>query len=233
MTDFKRPSTPADEEATLEEGRTLFFGRQYRAAFSHYHSALLSRAIRWFRDEGVLFQRPPADHTPTELIFGLAFAAKAEVTERGEDASTKLETAASLFAAIAELRMALEQPAPHTTEGMHELLAELTIRSAMVGQADMLMTVIEQGLLDKVAQFDVDRARRRAGAEVVNARKANARQTALNEAVRIAGRNQTLSNEELARKVIEATQLSTTIRTATEWVRQWRKEGFLPPIRAT
>jgi hypothetical protein len=233
MSNQERPSTKPEEEASNERGREAFFSGKYREAFSHLHSSLLTRAIRWFREEGVQFQRPPDELTPTSLIIGLSFAAHAELRERGETVSTRLEAAAALFASIAELRIALEQPAPESAEGMHEMLAELVIRSAMVGQVDMLMTAIELGWLDKLAEFELDRERRRAGAAVVNARRASARQTALNEAIRITSRNATLSNEEVARKVLDATGLKTTIRTVTEWVRIWRKEGYLPAITPT
>jgi hypothetical protein len=233
MSDQEHPSTKPEEDAASERGRESFFSGRYRAAFSHLHSAMLTRAIRWFREEGVQFQRPPGEVTPTALIIGLASAAHAELAERGDDGSDRLQTAAALFAAIAELRIALEQPAPKTDEGMHEMLAELVIRSAMVGQVDMLMRTTELGWLDKLAAYEEDRARRRAGADVVNARKADAKQQALNEAVRIAGRNPTLSNEDLARKIIDAAGLQITIRTATDWVREWRREEYLPPIKPT
>ncbi|MBJ7409986.1 MAG: hypothetical protein JHD15_06405 [Phenylobacterium sp.] len=233
MADQNETAGKVAEDATTEKGRDAFFAGRYREAFSHLHSALLNKAIRWFREEGVAFQRPSGGATPTDLIIALSFAAHAELRERGEDASVKLQVAASLFASIAELRIALEQPSPQTGEGMHEQLAELTIRSAMLGQVDMLMTAIELGWFDKLAAYEMDRERRRSGAARTNAKKEDARQQALNEATRIAGKNQTLSNEELARRILDATKLPTTVRTATEWVRAWRKEGFLPPIKAT
>ena len=221
------------EDAAQERARKAFFAGQYSAAFAAAHAALLSKAIRWFREEGTVFQRPPNEYTPTELIVGLAFAAHAELHERGDDASPKLEAAATLFAAIAELRSALEVPTGDDPDATHEKLAEIVLRSAMVGQAEMIMTAIELGWLDKLAEYEMDRERRRAGAALANAKKADARQQALNQAVRIAGRNPTLSNEDLARKAVDAAGLKTTIRTATEWVRGWRKGGYLPPITAT
>ena len=137
------------------------------------------------------------------------------------------------LATVAELRMALEGPNPETNDGMHEKLAELTIRSAMLGQVDMLMTGIELGWFDKLAEYEVDRETRRRGAAITKAKKEDARQKALNEAIRIASKNQTLSNEELARRALDATGLPTTIRTATDWVRIWRKDELLPPIKPT
>lgn len=140
-----------------------------------------------FGKRGPCFQRPPGEVTPTSLIIGLSFAAHAELRERGDDASIKLQVAASLFATIAELRMALEDQSPETEDGMHEKLAELTIRSAMLGQVDMLMTAIELGWFDKLAEFEMERETRRRGAAATNAKKVDVRQRALNEAVRIAG----------------------------------------------
>ncbi len=233
MADQDTHADKGAEDATREIGQEAFLAGRYRDAFSHLHSGMLTKAIRWFREEGAVFQRPPGDTTPTSLILGLSFAAHAELRERGDEASTKLQVAASLFASVAELRMALEGPIPDTNDGIHEKLAELTIRSAMLGQVDMLMTAIELGWLDKLAEYEVDRDRRRLGAATTNRKKDDARQQALNEAIRISATNQTLSNEELAGRVLKATNLKTTIRTATDWVRVWRKEGFLPPIKAT
>ena len=219
------------EDKVKEIGREAFLAKRFREGFAHFHSSLLTKAIRWFREEGAMFQRPPGETTPTALIVGLAFAAQAEVEERGEGAPLKLQIGASLFAAIAELRIALEAPSPETNDDMHEKLAELTIRSVMLGQVEMLMTAVELGWFEKMADHDIERERRREGAKTTNAKKEDARQRALNEAIRIAGKNQTLDNEDLARRVLNATGLPTKIRTATEWVRVWRKEGFLPPIK--
>lgn len=234
MSGDDRPSAKADEDAAADRAREAFFAGHYREAFSQRHSVLLTKAIRWFREEGVAFQRPPERITPTALIVGLAFAAHAELGERGAAASDKLHFAASLFGAIAELRIALEEPTPLDDEdAMHEKLAELVLRSSMVGQAEMLMNGAELGWFDKLAEFEDDRESRRKGAAATKAKKEDARQRALNEAVRIAGKNQTLSNEELARRMLDAAGLPTTIRTATDWVRRWRNDGFLPPIKAT
>lgn len=230
----QEPAGKAEEDKADERAREAFFAKRYRDAFSQRHSVLLTKAIRWFREEGVAFRRPPEDATPTELIVGLAFAAGAEVQERGEAASDKLQFAASLFATIAELRMSLDEPTPaDDVDAMHEKLAELVLRSAMVGQVEMLMTGVELGWFDRLAEFEQDRDRRRAGAARVNEQKAGVRQQVLNEAIRVAGRNPTLSNEELARRSVEAAGVKTTIRTATEWVRGWRKLDYLPPIRPT
>lgn len=226
-------STRAEEAAALDRGRVAFEAGRYRDAFSQLHSSLLTRALRWFREEGVQFQRPPEEIAPTELILGLAYAAQSEVAERGDAAGRKLEAAALTVAAIAELRIALERRSPETADEMHEFLAELTIRSGMLGQLQVLMDAEENGWFDKLEEYDADRSRRRAGAEVVNARRADAKQRGLNEAVRITGRNPTLSNEEIARKLIDAAGLSTTVRTATDWVREWRRQGYLPQTPQT
>jgi hypothetical protein len=102
----------ADEQAASERGRGAFAAARYLEAFAHLHSALLKRAIRWFREEGVSLHKPVGAVTPTALIVGLTFAAHAEVRERGEECPPKLDTAAALFASIAELRMALAAPSP-------------------------------------------------------------------------------------------------------------------------
>lgn len=229
MTDDASELGKAEEDARREQGKEAFFSGRYREAYSHSHSALLSKAIRWFREEGVAFHRPPAEFTPTELIVGLGLAAHKEIAARGENASHKLQVAASLFAVIAELRMALDEPTPpDDVDAMHEKLAELVIRAAQVGQVEMMMVGTEIGWFDKLNELEKDREGRRMGAVVVNARKASAREQALGEAISIVGGNPTLTNEDVAKFVLKRTTLPTTIRTATDWVRLWRKEGFLP-----
>lgn len=234
MVDPGDNSAKAEEDAADEAARAAFFAGRYTEAFAQRHSVLLTKAIRWFREEGIAFQRPPEPATPTELIVGLAFAAHAEIKERGLDAtSDKMQFAASLFATIAELRMALDEPTPlNDADSLREKLAELVLRSAMVGQVEMLMVGSELGWFDKLAEFEADRERRRAGAAVANEKRANVRQSVLNEAILIAARNPTLSNEDLAAKAVKAAGVATTIRTATEWVRNWRRQDYLPPIKS-
>jgi hypothetical protein len=236
MGPFERatPKTPEElrEEEMRERGRAAFHEGDYVEAFNLFQSSALETALRWFREEDVRFHRPEGEFTATELLIGLAIAANKEMAERGEDAPNKLSAGTWLFNAVAELRVALDEDVDATPEAVGKKLAEMTTRGVMLGQIDMIMTAINLGWLDKLAEFEVGRERRRRGAAKVNAKKATAKEQALGAALRTTSRNPTLSNEEVARKMVEAAGLSTTIRTATDWVRAWRKQGHLPPIKA-
>jgi hypothetical protein len=59
VSDDTTPPNKAEEDANDELGREAFFAGRYREAFAHRHSAMLSKAVRWFREEGVIFQRQP------------------------------------------------------------------------------------------------------------------------------------------------------------------------------
>ena len=226
------PQTEGERaEADMRErGRQAFDSGNYPEAFNLFQSSLLDTALRWFREEGLTFQRPPDRKlSAAELLVGLAIASQREVASRGEGASHKLITAADIFAAVAEMRMVMEKPVDQTVEGSASLMAELMCRGVMLGQLDGIMNAINLGWLDKLAEHEATRNRRRAGAEKVNAQKASVKESALAEAIRITGRNPMLSAEDLAVKVKEAANLVTTIRTITDWVREWRRLGFIAP----
>lgn len=218
------------EDAMRERGREAFNSGNYPEAFNLFQSSLLDAAIRWFREEGITFQRPAEKKlTATELLVGLAMASQREVKSRGDDITPKLTTAADTFSAVAELRIAIDKPEPEDAEASAMVMSELMCRCVMLGQIDMVMNAINLGWLDKLAEYEMARDRRRAGAEVVNAKKATVKENALAEAMRITGRNPTLSAEDLAVKVKEAANLATTIRTVSDWVREWRRQGFIAP----
>ena len=219
----------AYEQALRDRGKDAFHDGKAKEAYGDFTASVLSEAIRWFREEGVTFTKPPGAITPSELVAGLAVAANAELRERGDDASNRLSAATWLFSAVAELRSALDEETPTTADGISERVAELILRGVTLGQIDMIMRAIDLGWLDKLAEHEVDRARRSAGATVTNVKKATIKEEAMGEALRIAGKNQTLSNEEIAVKVRESLRIATTVKTLTGWVRAWRQQGFMPP----
>jgi hypothetical protein len=122
------------------------------------------------------------------------------------------------------------EPAP---EALADKMADLIMRGVLLGQIEAIMNVTNLGWLDKLAEFDLDRERRRAGAKSTNAKSQTAKENALGEALRIAGKNPTLSHEELALKVRESLGLATTVRTLSGWVKGWRRQGFIAPIKET
>lgn len=222
-----------EEQRLRDQGRIAFHEGRFADAFSLLHASLLSQALRWFREEGVTFTRPPGSITPTDLLVGLAIAANGELEARGDAASDRFSSAAWLFQAVAELRLGLDEHVPLKTEAVSHKIAELTLRGFMLGQIDMIMNAIRLGWLDKLAEHEIDRARRSAGAAATNAKKATLQQEALGSAIRIVSTNPTLSHEEVAVKVRESLGLSTTVKTLTGWVRDWRRKGFLPDRKRT
>lgn len=85
------------------------------------------------------------------------------------------------------------------------------------------------GHFDLIAELEMDRARRSAGAQATTAKRRSAREKALDVAIAITARNPTLTNEELALKLRTQADLETTVKTIGEWVRVWRREESLPP----
>jgi hypothetical protein len=217
----------AREMRLRDESADAFGAGRFDESFNRMQQAGLDQAIRWFREEGVVFTKQHPTVTPLELIVGLASASHAELTERGEAASHKLSVAAGFLWALADLRLAIEGKHDGTRESAGSKAAEITMKSVVLGEMMGLANAVHLGWLDKMTDYEMDRERRRLGAMKSNAAKATAKQSALNEAVRIAAKNATLSNEALAIKLNESVAPNTTVKTLTLWVREWRRRGFL------
>lgn len=214
-------------------GRVAFHEGRYEDAFSNMVASVLNLALEWFREEGVSFSRPLEGHTPTELVIGLAMASQAELEERGDDASNKLAAATWMFSAVAEVRLALDEATLPTHAATSRKVAEVFARGVLLGQIDMIMTAIRLGWLDKLADHEIARRRRADGAAITNAKKATVKEKALSAALRIVSVNPRLSHEDVAVKVRAREALATTVKTLTDWVRHWRREGVLPARQMT
>jgi hypothetical protein len=239
------------ENAADDEARALFHSGDFANAMGRRHWVGLNKALRWFREEGVEFQRPSDDLPAFELIMALAFASQSLVDDLGERASEKLQFATAFIVALAELRQAVRGWPPLASDPtMPAKVSEVILKAAMVGQAETLMISLErgwfadvasatsalqevEGLRAKATDLDRDRERRRAGAEKTNSRRARAKQRVLNEATRIASINPTLSNEDLGIKSTDAAGLKVTNRTASDWVAAWRRDGILAVRKQT
>jgi hypothetical protein len=223
----------AEETKLTEEAREAFQQSRFKDAFAIWHAGLLNKALRFCRDEGIYFERAAKNPSPTELVVGLALAANSELRERDVESPFKLAAATWMFSAVADLRMALDEPVEAETDAFAEKLAQLTLISSMVGQVDMIMHAVDQGWLDKAAAYEVMLEQRRAGAAKANAKKATVKEKALGSAIQVASKNTRLSHEELAVHVRKSLGLNTTIATMTKWVREWRRKGYLPPINTS
>lgn len=202
---------------------------QLAEACNLLRQAILLDALRWFRDEGVEFVQPDREHTTHELVVGLALAGRSVVLERGEAASFKLHVAANALESIAALTQILEAPIPDTVEGVTETLLSFFFVGVDTGRNEALTVLGDTGVIEAYERFNAQRERRRLGAEIVNGRKASAKEEALGEALRITTSNRSLSNEDLAELVRNNLNMVTTIRTLTDWVREWRRAGTVPP----
>lgn len=220
------------EEALRDRAVRAYVDGNFEDAFAAFHACVLSCALRWFREEGIRFGRPRDGVTPTELMVGLAVAATRELREQGDAASDKLSAATWLFCAAADLRTALEVSVSDDVDAVARKIAEVTMRGMVLGQMDAIMTAVRLGWLDALTAHEIDRARRRSGAEATNRRKATRREDALGVALQLSGKNPTLSHEDIAVKVRESLGLPTTIKTLTSWVREWRRQGFIPVRKA-
>jgi hypothetical protein len=231
----KRGESPKFDEANppwsglRAESQAAHRDGQIFEACNLLRRAVLLDALRWFKDEGVEFVQPDREHTTHELIIGLALAGRGVVEEKGEAASYKLHVAANALEAMAALSQILEAPVPDTVEGVTQTLLSFFFVGVDTGRNEALTVLGDVGVIEAYERFNTQRERRRLGAEIVNGRKASVKEKALGEALRITTSNRTLSNEDLAELVRKNLDIVTTIRTLTDWVRDWRRAGTVPP----
>lgn len=192
--------------------------------------AIIVQALTWFADEGVRFRVPDGEPS-LDLILGLAGAARRVVDERGESVSTKLLLAAGALESIAAYRAALTTPIEDHPQAITDALLQFVFVGMDMGRFEAMMVWTEAGLVDAFFELERDREKRRLGAERTRIAKATVKERALAEAIKITGTNPTLSNEELANRIRVKLELSTTIRTMTAWVRDWRRQDYLPPLK--
>lgn len=203
---------------------------RYFDALNLVQGRTIDDALAWFAEVGVTFWRPPSGHKAP--LSALAMAATAALKDLGERATYKQMIAQLALATLAQFRDSMLQAPPSGKSEVANWLAEIALSSAAVGSADGMMTMVRLGHFEKLSELEFDRVRRRAGAEVTNAKKQNVRDRALAAALLVTATNPTLSNEELAVKVREREHLPTTIKTITGWIRTWRKAGDLEPIKS-
>ena len=227
------PTFTATEEQLSAEAQEAFAAGDYNKSYLKLQRRVLLVALRWFQEANVVFQPPPdeADLPPLELMVGLSRAARQVVDNMGDEAPMKVMIAGNLIRTIANLRIGVDTPVPVTPDGVTDKAAELVMLGVGIGQVETAMTYAGLGMFDKLITFEAERERRRAGATVANERKASIREQVLGEAIRIAATNPALSNEDLAQKARDAAGVSVTIKTATGWVREWRRRLELPPIK--
>ena len=106
-----------------------------------------------------------------------------------------------------------------------------------VGSTAEHLGLTASGHFDEFAELKFSHLNRRekqeAAARRTNEKKAELRMAAIEAARTICATNPTLSNEELGMKVMGRVNCTLTVRTITGWMREARKSGDLPTIRAT
>lgn len=216
-----------DEESIREAGAAAVKAGRYAEAMTLLLSGLVTRAVRFFAEEGLTFHRRPGEFTPIDLLVGLTSVAKDELIRRGEQGSAKLLIATSVLEAVAEFRIALENADGAAPANVEDRVARLIFLSASVGTQDAMTAMVEAGFLDRIAAYEIERDRKRLGATKTNTNKDAVRQTALNAALAIVAKNPTLDNEDLAQKILANTGLPRKVRTVTAWVREWRAKDYI------
>ena len=201
----------------------------FKKAMRLIQHALTLDSLRWFREQGHSFVVPNRENTSFELIVGLALAARGIVEDLGDDASLKLAIAANGLESVAAFHIALERDVQDTPEAVANTMLEFLFIGMDLGRVDAMMTWSEAGVLSAFEALELDRERRRFGANKVNAVKATLKQASFAEAIRITGKNPTLSNEELAELIKTKIPTVKSIRSLTDQIRLWRRDGMLPP----
>ncbi|MFN3859651.1 MAG: hypothetical protein ACK4RV_18045 [Caulobacter sp.] len=220
------PRHSQEREAVLkayQEGR-------FADAYTGLQGTILTESLGYFASAGVHFARPEGDLPPEELLSGLALAASREVEERLPDCPIALMVAAAAIGAVAQLRAALGEVLPPDANSTTQWIARFALLGMELGRADQALHMVRTGAFDALGEMELMKERRRLGAEKTNAKKATAKQSALAEGMRICASNHHLSNEDLALLIRQAANLTTTIKTMTEWVRNWRRTGLLSPM---
>lgn len=215
---------PPEREAV----HRAFSEERFADAYSTLQKSILMEALGYFAGAGIQFEKPEGEFPPEELLDGLALAASREVEARLPNCPIELMLAATAIAAIARLRLALGQDVKPDVKSTTQWIARFAMLGVELGQADQALHMLRTGVFDALGEVELSRERRRLGAEKTNAKKATVRQSALAEGMRICASNHHLSTEDLALRIREAAKLPTTIKTISDWVRQWRRTGLLP-----
>jgi hypothetical protein len=219
----------AAEHAAFEKA---FANGNFQQALGAYQHGQLIRAITLLKVAGYSMNPLPETTTAHAGALALITAIDQVIQSEGDQASYKLHVARQLFAAVARLQGMFEAPIDRRRDP-NELLAELVLAGAELGAAEARLSETMGGLFDEYMMLKhsliQSRESRRRGAAKVNEGKATAKQNALDAAIRIAAKNATLGNEDIALKLHESVAVNTTVKTITQWVREWRRRELLPP----
>jgi hypothetical protein len=212
--------------------KMAFEERAFEDALGAYQRGQLIRALALLKAENYSVAMP------TQPASGHAWA-KAMVAEldrvieaAGLAPPYKLLVAREMFAALGILQGIFEATVDNDGRDQNDMLAEWLLAAIRLGAAEAMLAQTQGGLIDEYMFLKWDKSRtqesRRRGAAKVNERKATAKQNALSAAIGIAERNATLSNEDIAIKLHSSVAADTTVKTLTQWVREWRRRELLP-----
>ncbi len=221
-----------------EAGAGADFGAAYKAgeferAFRVYLFAIVRRAHSLIQGEGLIvdWNRPPESFV--EFAGGIAAALDKLIEQAGDDASHRLIVAREATAAAAAFQLVLSR-ARDGDEMTADDFAEVLLQTIHLGNVEVQLSQTTSGFIEDYADLkwgqQRDRKGRQRGAEATKAAKQKKHARVLELARQVVATNPTLSNDELAFKLKEKTDLSEAIRTITGWIRKWRKSGELAPI---
>ncbi|GAA0641060.1 hypothetical protein [Brevundimonas lenta] len=166
------------------------------------------------------------------VVSSVAIAAATDL-ETVEHPSGDHQDAVETLVALSELLLLWEELALTSPLVVHEPLARVMLLSKALAHGEAVQYVQTERLLEKAVALDQDRARRRSGGLATTARRAEDKQALLKIARSIVSANAALSNEDLAIKLHGSGRRGSalTVRTLTEWVRSWRRDGMLQAKR--
>jgi hypothetical protein len=214
-------------DASFAEGK---FG----PAFAAYQLGLLRRALALLGKQSyqIGWQREPA--STLEFAGGIAAALDAAIAEAGEHASYKLLVVRDVVGAVAEMQALLTTRDAPDQDAFH-VLGRLILQGVRLGTFEVALAQADGGFLDEYADLKwrehLDLERRRKGAAGANDSRHRKRLEVLLTAQEIAKANASLPNDDLAFRLKERLRISQSVRTITGWIRGWRKDGRLPPLR--
>ncbi|CAN5307436.1 hypothetical protein BH11PSE2_BH11PSE2_08700 [soil metagenome] len=221
----------AIQRATFE---AAFLADDFTKAFGAYQLALIRRAVSLLGKQSYAIEWAKDPQSTLEFAGGLAAAVEQLVEQEGDDASYKLIVVRDVIASVAWMQVLLARRGAHG-QLASDTLAQLVLQGIRLGNVEVMLGQTEGGFMDEFAGLKwkehLDFERRSKGANAANDRKSQMRIAVLRAAQDIVKVNPTLSNDELAFKLKAAAHTTCAIRTVSGWIRGWRKDERLPPLR--
>lgn len=166
-------------------------------------------------------------------IFAGAASAADEDLEGLEKPSDQYVAAVSALFQLTEMALLWEELISNIPPGQYEPLARAILLSKSIAYGEAAEWVRDKQFFEKLLELEDDRASRSRGALKTHANHVAGMQAVLRKAQDLIAKNPALSNDDLARKLIESGGKAATLTTptVTKWLRSWRRDESLPAKR--